>query len=152
MYITTHCVSMKPRQSTIISGNMEHTLLSGNPTWILYRYLRSYSVCAFRYGTLWLLYIHRGIMWRQGTRNVSCSMTPGIILCTRPANERRRYIVTSSLIDWVHTQNDPWTHKICVSVRRCVDAHRRHTHSDSLSLSTDQTIHWRRCASLTKVA
>ena len=26
----------------------------------------------------------------------------------RPANERRHYIVTSSLIGWVHTQNDPW--------------------------------------------
>ena len=26
----------------------------------------------------------------------------------RPANERRRYIVTSSLIDLAHTQNDPW--------------------------------------------
>ena len=25
----------------------------------------------------------------------------------RPANERRRYIVTSSPIGWVHTQNDP---------------------------------------------
>ena len=31
----------------------------------------------------------------------------GIILCMRPANERRRYIVTSSLIGWAHTQNDP---------------------------------------------
>ena len=30
----------------------------------------------------------------------------GIILCMRPANERRRYNVTSSLISWVHTQND----------------------------------------------
>ena len=31
----------------------------------------------------------------------------GIILWMRPANERRRYIVTSSLIGWAHTQNDP---------------------------------------------
>ena len=31
----------------------------------------------------------------------------GIILCMRPTNERRRYIVTSSLIGWAHTQNDP---------------------------------------------
>ena len=31
----------------------------------------------------------------------------GIILCMRPANERRRYNVTSSLIGWAHTQNDP---------------------------------------------
>ena len=30
----------------------------------------------------------------------------GIILCMQPANERRRYNVTSSLIGWVHTQND----------------------------------------------
>ena len=32
---------------------------------------------------------------------------PGIILCMRPDNERRRYIVTSSLIGWAHAQNDP---------------------------------------------
>ena len=28
----------------------------------------------------------------------------GIFLCMRPANERRRYYVTSSLIGWAHTQ------------------------------------------------
>ena len=28
-------------------------------------------------------------------------------LCMRPANERRRYIVTSSLVGWAHTQTDP---------------------------------------------
>ena len=33
-----------------------------------------------------------------------------ILLCMHPVNERRRYIVTSSLIGWVHTQND-----ICIS-------------------------------------
>ena len=32
---------------------------------------------------------------------------PGIILCMRPANERRRYIVTSPLIGWVHTKIIP---------------------------------------------
>ena len=31
----------------------------------------------------------------------------GIILCMRPANERRRYIVTASLIGWALTQNGP---------------------------------------------
>ena len=31
----------------------------------------------------------------------------GIILCMRPANERRCYNVTSSLIGWVHARNDP---------------------------------------------
>ena len=30
------------------------------------------------------------------------SSQPGIILCMRTTNERRRYIVTSSLIGWVH--------------------------------------------------
>ena len=35
-------------------------------------------------------------------------VTVGIILWIRPVNERRRYIVTSSLIGWAHTQNDPW--------------------------------------------
>ena len=28
-------------------------------------------------------------------------------MCIRPANERRRYIITSSLIGWAHKQNDP---------------------------------------------
>ena len=41
---------------------------------------------------------------------IICS-NPGIILCMRPANERRRYYVTSSLIGWVHAQNDPWIPK-----------------------------------------
>ena len=31
----------------------------------------------------------------------------GIILSMRPANERRRYNVTSSLIGWAHSQNYP---------------------------------------------
>ena len=32
---------------------------------------------------------------------------PGIILCIRPANGRRRYIVTSSLIGWAHAKIIP---------------------------------------------
>ena len=32
----------------------------------------------------------------------------GIILCMGPANERWRYNLTSSLIGWMHIQNDPW--------------------------------------------
>ena len=31
-----------------------------------------------------------------------------INLCMRPANERRRYNVMSSLIGWAHAQNNPW--------------------------------------------
>ena len=34
----------------------------------------------------------------------------GIILGMGSANERRRYNVTSSLIGWAHTHNDPWKH------------------------------------------
>ena len=33
---------------------------------------------------------------------------PGVILCMRPANERRRCNVTSSLTGWAHSQNDRW--------------------------------------------
>ena len=33
--------------------------------------------------------------------------TAGIILCMCPANERRCYNVTLSLIGWAHSQNDP---------------------------------------------
>ena len=38
-----------------------------------------------------------------------CAITDnaGVILCMRPANERRRYIVTSLTLA-EHTQNDPW--------------------------------------------
>ena len=32
---------------------------------------------------------------------------PGVIMGLGSANERRRYIVMSSLMGWVHTQNDP---------------------------------------------
>ena len=42
-------------------------------------------------------------LWR------SCDVTvTEIILCMHPANGRRRYNVTSSLIGWAHTQNDPY--------------------------------------------
>ena len=48
----------------------------------------------------------------------------GIILCIRPASEGRRYIVTSSLIGWAHTQNDPWR---CPSIWRCLAIDSRNT-------------------------
>ena len=38
---------------------------------------------------------------------VNCKLVYRIIFWMRPANERRRYIVTSSLIGWAHAQNDP---------------------------------------------
>ena len=43
----------------------------------------------------------------------------GIILWMRPANERWRYNVTSSLIGWVHTQFDPCVCLLCPSDDLC---------------------------------
>ena len=43
--------------------------------------------------------------YNHGDHDLWCHA--GIILCMCPANERRRYNVTS-LIGWVHTQNDLW--------------------------------------------
>ena len=37
-------------------------------------------------------------------------MSAGIILVMSSANGRRCYNVTSSLIGWVNTHNDPWSH------------------------------------------
>ena len=36
----------------------------------------------------------------------TCTLNAGIVVCMRPANGRRRYIVTSCPIGWAHTQND----------------------------------------------
>ena len=43
----------------------------------------------------------------KANNNFMMIIGPGIILCMRPANESRRYNVTSSLICWLHTENDP---------------------------------------------
>ena len=40
--------------------------------------------------------------------NSQINSLPSGIMCMRPANERRRYNVTSSLIGYAHTQNNPW--------------------------------------------
>ena len=56
------------------------------------------------------LWCHRSWSWLHiGSCNgfLSDGTCPGISLCLCPANERRRYIVTWSLIGWAHTQNDP---------------------------------------------
>ena len=59
----------------------------------------NYSIC----------YIYISICPTFGavTKLAKSTTYTGIILCTRPANERWHYIVTSSSIGWVHTQNDP---------------------------------------------
>ena len=38
----------------------------------------------------------------------SPTLYTGLILCLGPANERRCYFVTTSLIDWVQAWNQPW--------------------------------------------
>ena len=44
-----------------------------------------------------------------GKRGPTAQNNPtGLILGLRPANERRRYKVTPSLIGWAQTQNQPW--------------------------------------------
>ena len=40
--------------------------------------------------------------------NLNWAIPRDHFLCMRPTNERRRYNVTSSLIGWAHSQNDPW--------------------------------------------
>ena len=41
----------------------------------------------------------------------SCGADSGLILGLHPANERRRYKVTPSLIGWAQTWNQPWYFK-----------------------------------------
>ena len=46
--------------------------------------------------------------WSACLESPHPSQSAGIILCMHPTNGRRRYIVTSSLIGWTHSQKDPW--------------------------------------------
>ena len=56
----------------------------------------------------WLLALPSHLQPWYSFYKISKSLSSsGIILCMCPANERRRYNVTSSLIGWVHVQNDP---------------------------------------------
>ena len=40
-------------------------------------------------------------------KEMSYRLYAGVISCMNPANEQCCYIITSSLIGWAHTQNDP---------------------------------------------
>ena len=58
---------------------------------------------------MWLFRCHPNISKEYGWIYLLNILGPAdtctrISLCMRPSNERRRYIVTSSLIDWVHIQ------------------------------------------------
>ena len=79
---------------------------------------------------VWLPSIHRSTqIYRQCSRPsliklwnfpINPFTKAGIILYMRPANERRRYSVTSSLIGWAHTQNDPTTRSATVSSKESI--------------------------------
>ena len=69
--------------------------------------LKNYPFCR---SALKLRSSRYGIMRAGG---FSALTIAGIILYMRPANERRRYIVTPSLIGWAHTQNDPCLNYAC---------------------------------------
>ena len=62
----------------------------------------------------------------------------GIILCMRPANERRRYIVTSSLIGWAHTQNDPCIWYAYIVQGPYSASHVQHAESDKVARAPSQ--------------
>ena len=55
---------------------------------------------------------------RQASNTQSVTRYVGIILCMRPANERRRYNVTSSLTGWAYAQNDLWEN---TKINPCVE-------------------------------
>ena len=57
----------------------------------------------------WLWGIVRSYYRKCQCSEIKYEFTSRIILCMHPVNKRRRYIVTSALIGWVHTQNDHCT-------------------------------------------
>ena len=67
-------------------------------------------------------------------------MYTGIILCMNPANERWRYIVTASLISWVHTQNDIWNVNSLCDIKLIIFEHL--SWIDSLSISCKLVLRW----------
>ena len=71
---------------------------------------------------VFLLYIILRSWWRQVTTSFDNvllpNMQPGLILGLCPANERRRYKVTPSLIGWAQTWNQPCATHLHPSLRR----------------------------------
>ena len=54
-------------------------------------------------------------------QTLELAVSSGIILCMRPANERRHYSATSSLIGRAQTQNDPWIYDVAMPMCRHCD-------------------------------
>ena len=65
------------------------------------------------YGTWWRICVSHHFLFigSYGVATIWTRSHAWVILCMRPANERRRYIVTSPLIGWAHTQNDHGSEK-----------------------------------------
>ena len=62
-------------------------------------FIRSNAILSESIGLL--CHVRNEIMYVESWKSA------GIILCMQPANERWRHIITSSLIGWEHTQNNP---------------------------------------------
>ena len=88
----------------IISINKMHLKMLSAKCWLFCRNLNMFK--GFLKVQCWALDCHVSQHFMHPSA--------GIILYMHPANERRCYIVTSSLIGWVHTQNDP-----CSVPRHC---------------------------------
>ena len=76
-------------------------LTNGVPTSFEYRLVEGRQVICSVMGWFYTLYSKSSQLVADGPT--------GIILRIHPANERRRYIVMSSLIGWAHVRNDPWS-------------------------------------------
>ena len=57
---------------------------------------------------IWILYLSScSVNYYMQLKSFTMENNVGIILDMGSANERRRYIIMSSLIGWAHSQNDP---------------------------------------------
>ena len=75
-----------------------------NCAWPVLLFLWATSIdCLYQ---IWNMRVCSTSMWHAPIRWFMMTSWQVIILIMRRANERRRYIVTSSLIDWAHTQNN----------------------------------------------
>ena len=80
-------------QVNMVKGRPEHCTLLHSP-------------CTLLLFIVWALVFHE-VLVTMAIQTESIYPAAGIILYMRPAHERKRHIVTLSLIGWLHTQNDP---------------------------------------------
>ena len=114
-------------------------------------YLMFQSLCQLH---MWSVSLARKIRRNRYTyqdltllRDISLyKCSAGIILCMRPANERRRYIVTSSPIGCAHAQKDPWfrarLYRIPLSTTTRIIKRRRFGRSSRRKIGEDESQGW----------